>query len=247
MITPLRISLVIPARNEALLLPRLLDSVAVARQHYDAGPDAVEVIVADNGSTDRTAAIALERSCRVVPVRPRVIAAVRNGGAAGALGDVLAFVDADMQVHPETFNAIEMVLANPAVVGGASGIRPERWSVGIAIAFAMTSGQAVLTGMHAGLAFCRRPDFAELGGYDERRSSLEDVDFLWRLKRKAASHGQRLAKLPAAPAIFSTRKFDRFGDWHWVRLGAQVVRGRGWRRDIRSTAVERYWYEDRTP
>ena len=64
------------------------------------------MIVADNGSTDHTAAIARERACRVVPVAPRVIAAVRNGGAAIARGAFLAFVDADMQLHPDTFTAL---------------------------------------------------------------------------------------------------------------------------------------------
>jgi glycosyltransferase involved in cell wall biosynthesis len=52
------ISLVIPCYNEAALLPRLLASVDVARRAFSADPDAVEVIVADNDSTDGTAAVA---------------------------------------------------------------------------------------------------------------------------------------------------------------------------------------------
>jgi hypothetical protein len=58
-----RYSLIIPAYNEERLLPRLLDSLDIARASYgDRG--AVEVIVADNGSTDRTAEIAADRGCR---------------------------------------------------------------------------------------------------------------------------------------------------------------------------------------
>ena len=94
-----RFSVVIPARNEEALLPRLLDTVDVARARFRQGADAVEVIVADNVSTDRTAAIARERRCTVVRVEQRRIASVRNGGAAVARGDVLAFVDADMRVQ----------------------------------------------------------------------------------------------------------------------------------------------------
>ena len=71
-----RISLVVPARNEARLLPRLLASVAVARSRYRAGASAVEVILADNGSSDETCAIARAAGCVVVNVEPRVIAAV---------------------------------------------------------------------------------------------------------------------------------------------------------------------------
>src|SRR3990172_8688915 len=95
MAAPPRHSLIIPAYNEAALLPRLLATVAQARACYRGGGDAVEVIVADNGSTDATAAIALGAGCTVVPVSKRVIAAARNGGAAAAVGEILSFVDAD--------------------------------------------------------------------------------------------------------------------------------------------------------
>src|SRR6476646_4619580 len=88
-----RISLVIPAYNEAGFLPRLLDTVATARGRYAAGPSAVEVIVADNMSTDETAAMAQSRGCRVATVERRRIAAARNGGAAMARGEILAFTD----------------------------------------------------------------------------------------------------------------------------------------------------------
>ena len=47
-----------------------------------------------------------------------------------ARGEVLAFADADLQLHPETFNEIDRVLASGPVVGGTTGIRFERatWS-----------------------------------------------------------------------------------------------------------------------
>jgi glycosyltransferase involved in cell wall biosynthesis len=244
-LTSRRISLIVPARNESKLLPRLLGTVAAARARYHAGPDAIELIVADNGSDDGTAEIARERGCRVVEVTPRVIASVRNGGAAVASGDVLAFVDADMQVHPETFNAIDRALGDPRAVGGTSGIRPERWSAGIAVVTALTALNARLTGVEAGLVFMRRADFALLGGYDERRASLEDVDLLWRLKQLGRGRGQRLARLRAAPAIYSTRKFDQFGEWHWLALAARLLLSRGWRPHARSPVVREYWYDGR--
>ncbi len=48
-------SLVIPARNEEAYLPRLLETVQEARSRYVRAGKAVEVIVADNASTDSTA------------------------------------------------------------------------------------------------------------------------------------------------------------------------------------------------
>src|SRR5262245_45895955 len=98
------ISLVIPAWNEAALLPRLLDTADAARARYRGGAAAVEVIVADDGSTDPTPELARARGCRVAHVARRCIAAARNGGAAVARGRLLAFVDADFRLDPETFN-----------------------------------------------------------------------------------------------------------------------------------------------
>ncbi|UCC49033.1 MAG: glycosyltransferase, partial [Gemmatimonadota bacterium] len=106
-----RLSLIVPAYNEQEYLPRLLDTVDVARERYQGGPEAIEVVVVDNLSTDRTEEMARARGCRVVRVERRVIAAARNGGAHAARGEVLAFVDADSRIHPETFNAIDRALA----------------------------------------------------------------------------------------------------------------------------------------
>ncbi len=102
-----RHSLVIPAYNEEAYLPRLLDTVDRAREQYSAGATLIQVIVADNASTDRTAHIARTHGSEVVVVEKRVIAAVRNGGARAARGVVLSFVDADSQIHPATFDEID--------------------------------------------------------------------------------------------------------------------------------------------
>jgi glycosyltransferase involved in cell wall biosynthesis len=57
------------------------------------------IIVADNMSTDETAAIAQSRGCRVATSSGAVLLR-RAMGAAIARGEILAFTDADMQVHP---------------------------------------------------------------------------------------------------------------------------------------------------
>src|SRR5512132_724177 len=116
----MRFSLVVPAYNEAQCLPRLLDTVDAARRACRAGEAQVEVIVADNASTDATAAIAASRGCRVARVERRAIAAARNGGAALASGEVLCFVDADSQLHASTFDRVDSAL-QPGVIAGATG------------------------------------------------------------------------------------------------------------------------------
>jgi glycosyltransferase involved in cell wall biosynthesis len=129
----LRFSLVIPAYNEAVFLPMLLDSVDVARTHYSGGREAIEVIVGNNMSTDTTAEIALTHGCIVTLIEKRMIAAARNGGAKLATGEIICFIDADSRIHPDTFNAIDRTLSAGDVVVGTTGINPESWSLGIAL------------------------------------------------------------------------------------------------------------------
>ena len=243
--TGLRQTLVIPAHNEEEALPRLLDTVDVARACYSFGVSAIEVIVADNVSTDRTAEIAAARGCRVVSVATRLIAAARNGGATQALSPILAFVDADTQIHPDTFNGIERALADGRIVGGATGVTLEHWSLGLAATYAMIMPIVVLTGMDTGVVFCRRSDFTEVGGYDEERLVAEDVVFLWALKRSGRSRRQRLTRLRSIKAVASTRKFDRYGDWHYFRHMLRLAVALLHYPDATDDFVRKYWYDDR--
>ncbi len=235
------ISLIVPAYNEARYLPRLLDSVEAALRAYHGAPGDIEVIVADNGSTDGTAALAAARGCRVVPAMPRSIGATRNAGARAARGDILAFVDADSRIHPATFNAIAVRLASERVIGGATGVTMERWSPGIAATYAVLAALVWVTGLDTGVVFCRRADFEAAGGYDERLRFAEDVAFLvalWRLGRRTR---RRLVRARRAKAVASTRKFDEHGDWHYYGFFWKAfvhLFGAG---DIDAVA-ERYWY-----
>ena len=240
-----RFSLVIPAYNEAALLPRLLDTIDIARSRYAGGPGAIEVIVADNGSTDNTAAIARERGCRVAPVAKRMIGAARNGGATIATAPILCFVDADMQIHPDTFNAIDAAMSRPTVLGGATGVTMERWSAGIALTYAMLVPFVWLTRMDTGVVFCRREDFTRIGGYSEERHFAEDVSFLVKLTRLGWSRGQRLTRLRPVKSIASVRKFDRYGDWHYVTMMPTLLLGTLRARSSGSSLARRYWYDDR--
>jgi glycosyltransferase involved in cell wall biosynthesis len=235
------ISLVIPAYNEARYLPRLLASLAVARDRYLASGGSVDIIVADNRSTDDTAQVAAAGGARVVRVEQRRIAAARNGGAVAARGRILAFLDADtVRVHPDTFAAVATALDDPQVVGGATGCTLERWSVGLAATYAMLMPLVWATRFDTGLVFCRQADFAAVGGYPEELRLAEDVAFLWRLRRLGRQRGQRLRRLRRHKVVASTRKFDEHGDWHYFgfffRAPALLFGARF------DALADRYWY-----
>jgi hypothetical protein len=240
-----RLSLVIPAYNEERFLPRLLDSVEAAAQRYAHGAAAVQVVVADNASTDRTAELARERGCDVVPVAKRSIAAARNAGFAAAHGEIVGFVDADMQIHPGTFDAIDRALASDRIVGGATGCTLERWSLGLAVTYALFIPMVWLTRFDTGVVFCRRRDFEATGGYDEALRVAEDVGFLFALRRVGKKQGKRLTRLRHVKAVASTRKFDEYGDWHYLTTIPRLAVGLVVRRPAVLEEIERYWYEPR--
>ncbi len=235
------ISVIIPCHNEAEYLPRLLASIETARHHFAGDPGAIEVIVADNASTDDTAAIAASAGCRVTFEASRRIAAARNAGAAIARGQIVAFIDADSQVHPETFNAVTTFLARPEVVAGTTGATMERWSLGIAVCYALMVPVVWATTMDVGVVFCRRADFEAVGGYDESLKFAEDIKFLYDLRRVGSRRGARLIRARSAKVIASTRKFDQFGEWHFLGMLVKAP----WyflNRRAGDAFAERYWY-----
>jgi glycosyltransferase involved in cell wall biosynthesis len=114
-----RLSFVIPARNEEALIGEVLEAIlasvahasGVSRHALRLSDTSFEVIVADDGSEDATAAIvgifAEEAGVRLLRCAGRNGASARNAGAAASSGRVLCFVDADTIVP---VNAVDRLL-----------------------------------------------------------------------------------------------------------------------------------------
>jgi glycosyltransferase involved in cell wall biosynthesis len=121
-----RLSFVIPAQNEEALIGEAVEAIlaSVARASGVSRDDlwlpdtAFEVVVADDGSEDATAAIvgtfADDAGVRLVRCAGGTCAAARNVGAAATSGRVLCFVDADTVV-PE--HAVDRILARHEAEG----------------------------------------------------------------------------------------------------------------------------------
>jgi glycosyltransferase involved in cell wall biosynthesis len=89
---PLELSVVMPCLNEAETLPECVDKVRrVFREHRIAG----EIVVADNGSSDGSDAIATQMGARLVRVKDKGYGNALRGGIAAACGKYVITVDAD--------------------------------------------------------------------------------------------------------------------------------------------------------
>src|SRR5689334_16518759 len=103
-------SVIIPARNSGRTLGRVLEAVCASSLLP------AEVIVVDDGSTDNTAEIARNFSCRVVPVAlGRGPMQPRFKGAAAALFPLLVFLDSDVCVKPDTFGKLTAHFSDPGI------------------------------------------------------------------------------------------------------------------------------------
>ncbi len=177
------LSLIIPVYNNVDVLGKQLE--AVISQSID---DDWEVIVADNGSTDGTQALAdawataIDRVRRIDASRRRGPGAARNMGAEAARGDRLVFCDGDDIVQDGWLAALTAGLERADVVVGPFDMcslnnRPpaeliDPWP---------RQFNFLPAGLGANMAVGRRA-FEAVGGFDEDLLVGEDIDLCWRLQ-----------------------------------------------------------------
>lgn len=235
----MKLSIVIPAFNEARYLPATLATVHDAAAHVPC-----EVIVVDNASTDATAAIASSAGAIVVPEPIHHIARVRNAGARAATGDVLVFLDADTLIPPSLLGHIATAIQDAGCLGGAVAVDYTAlrrgwmrwylrgWSVWERV-FNMKQGAA---------QFCRSEVFREIGGYSEALHVGEDIEFYWRLTKWARRTHGTLRFLKEPRVTTSARRFDRMPVWKVLLLTHPLVIVLGGKR----RALWREWYDHST-
>ena len=237
----MKFSIIIPARDEEKLIGRCLDAIGRAAMPF---PGDVEVVVVINRCTDRTEELARSRGARIVRDDSRNLAAIRNAGARAATGDIIVTVDADSMMSDNMLLEIDRVLASGRFIGGGVPVYPERWSVGIFLSWVVLSVVMAAARLTGGVYWCRRKDFEAIGGFNEKLLVAEDLDFARRLKRHGRARGLRLGVLTKTRMVTSCRKFDRFGDWVFLRM--LLLRARELRRVAGGgdrAFADRYFYD----
>jgi glycosyltransferase involved in cell wall biosynthesis len=119
------ITVIVCAYNEAPLLPACLYSLLAQTRPPE------EIIVVNNASSDRTAAVARAvPGVRVLDEPTKGLVVARETGRRAAAGDVLAFVDADCRVPLQWTERIEHRLARrPSIVAVTGPYRFYDWDV----------------------------------------------------------------------------------------------------------------------
>lgn len=180
--TDVDVSVVVPARDEERSLPSLLDALRAA------APDA-EWIVVDDGSRDRTAALARAAGATVVDPGPPPPgwtgkAWACHTGVQRATGRMLLLLDADTRPAP---GALEKLLAVHAHTGGLVSVQPfhtpgpgyEQLSAGFNAVAALATGLLGDRPARRPVAFgpcllTSRDELATAGGYAAVRGAVLD-------------------------------------------------------------------------
>lgn len=253
-----RVSIVIPCRNEAASIERLLDALRVQDRSIH------EVVVVDDGSKDDTAAI-LERYSRRWPGFPlRVVAgheagipSAINAGAFAAHGDVLIRLDAhSCPAIDYVRRSVEALTQQDAgVAGGVWEVAPGNntltaRAIARAVSHPMGAGDAAYRTQRAArgplevdtvpFGCFRKALWEEMGGFDERLLTNEDYEFNYRVRQS----GRRVILDPAIRSTYYARttfsdlaqQYFRYGWWkaQMLKRNAKSLR---WRQAVPAAFV----------
>lgn len=229
------LSFVVPAYNEEKCLPSTLASIHDAARSLGIE---YEIVVANDGSTDRTAAIAEGAGARVITVENRQIAGTRNAGARAASGERLIFVDADTRVDHAVVGAAVSAMEGGAVGGGAGAVFDEGapyyarrmmwWVLGFMRLFRLAAGCFL---------FCRRDALEAAGWWDERHFAGEEIMLSLALRRQGRFVILR-ERVVTSPRKFTSRSFGETL-WITVKLLCQGMWG------VRRREATQFWYDGR--
>ncbi len=206
---------VVPCKDEGATIARCL---AALRQQV---PPVTRIVVVDNGSTDGSLEIARDLADEVLEVPHGTISGLRNRGAAAVAGvDVLAFVDADTEVHRGWLQAgldalddgADLVGSRTRADGGARWVA-RRWA---AVEAARAHGRSRVWSQHM---LVRADRFAAIGGFADVPTG-EDADLSIRME----ASGGTVALVPGMVATHhgfpgTLRAFLRRERWHTRAAG----------------------------
>lgn len=242
--TPPYVSIIVPVLNGERTIKECLDSLL--RVDYPLGRR--EILIVDNGSTDRTTEIVKRYPVRCVLESRRGLSYARNCGIEASNGQVLVFTDADCIVTTgwlreltQGFDSEEVGVAVGEVVSFPPKTPAERY---MAMRKPLWQTRSLSypgkPWFLSGCAAFRREVFDKIGRFDTQFAGVgcEDIDFSWRFfqgnlfklkyrPKAVVFHRHRLS----ARGLF--RQYFRYGQGQVIlkRKHPQIVRW-GWEQEI---------------
>ncbi|SFE09237.1 4,4'-diaponeurosporenoate glycosyltransferase [Paenibacillus algorifonticola] len=174
---PIPLSVIIPARNEAANIGKLLNSLLQQKLSN------VEIIVVDDGSEDATASLAASNGACVVPTEELPDGWIGKSwacwtGAKTAQGELLVFLDADVELADD---ALQLLAASQRVNGGLVSVQPyhrmerayEQLSAFLNLIVVASVGDGdSRSGAFRPCLVCRRDDYFRIGGHEAVRGKV---------------------------------------------------------------------------
>lgn len=225
----MNLSVIIPCLNAEATLAQQLE--ALASQQLT---ESWELLLADNGSTDRSIEIARTFEKRFAALRilnvggsPQSAARARNIGVRAVTSEYLAFCDADDEVEPGWLSAMAQTLASHDVVCGK--FRFDKFNdsrTANELAYAWKDGLfkgRFLPGGGSGNFGIKRWLHESIGGFDECLPHAEDADYFWRLQLEGyplhyvaeAAIQIRVGRVNPSLKIVYRRNRNRFASNYW--------------------------------
>ncbi len=196
------VSIIIPARNEEHNLATLLRSLATQPVRPK------QIIVVDDGSTDRTAELARQLGATVIPSQPlpegwRGKTWACHQGANAATSDLLLFVDADTWFEPDGLARILSVYPGGAFsVGPYHAVRRPFEDLSLFFNFNMTAG-TVPSGLFGQMLLVARESYRQVGGHETVQGRI--LENFWLAGRFRAAG--IAARSVAGRGVFSFRMY----------------------------------------
>jgi glycosyltransferase involved in cell wall biosynthesis len=212
------VSVVIAVYNEARHIGALLESLRRQTNRP------LDVIVVDDGSTDSTAAIAEREGATVLRLGHRGPARAKNAGASAARGEILVFLDGDMECAPDFLDRLVAPIADGRTVGTFTrdiylANSERRWARAYAaVRFSPPDRllPADFPDRFGAFRAIRADAFANVGGFDDVGYG-EDMTVAWKLGEQA---------LVAPGAVLYHHNPDSLGEifenGRWLGRGAAI-------------------------
>lgn len=176
-----RVSVIIPNYNYARTLTLCL--AALRAQTY---PD-IEIIVADDCSTDDSVAVAEAAGVKVVQTSGNGgVSVARNLGAEHATGEVLFFLDSDVALEPDAIEAAVGALAGHPEIGGICGVYDQRPLVrdslveeyrSLQLHYWQISSEGQVGNVYPAMLAMPAEAYAKVGPFNTRLLQTEDADY----------------------------------------------------------------------